>query len=274
MLVELEKIIPNPMQPRTVFDDDELVDLAETMAADGLLNAISVVGPIEGAYVILDGERRWRAAKLNSWSHIEATVREPNFADGEGDQDLLLLAMIGNVQRSDMGPIDEANGYRKLTMMGMSVVDIAARVGKSANNVYLRLRMLDFPDEVQNVINKKRIPIDERVFQALRRIDAESQIRVAKRAATMKLDAGRILALCSRIENGSSGRNHATAVLMAREHPDEAPALAMNPEIQEINVERFADAVRRACKECGMYDDVALCRSCPLVKFVGLLSKV
>lgn len=65
MLVELEKIIPNPMQPRTEFDEDELVDLAETMAADGLLNAISVVGPIEGAYVILDGERRWRAAKLN-----------------------------------------------------------------------------------------------------------------------------------------------------------------------------------------------------------------
>lgn len=271
MLIAIQDITPNPMQPRTVLNADELTDLAETLRADGLLNAICVVGPVDGVYMLLDGERRWRAAQLAGWTHIEATVREPNWNNGDGDKALLLLAMIGNLQRSDMGPIDEANGYKRLLTMGMSITEIADRVGRSISNVSSRLKMLNFPEPVQDLFNQKRLPIDERVFSALRKIDEDSQIRVAQRAAAMKFGSGRIIALCSRIENGSSGR-HSMSVIRGKQNDGEAPALAMNAEVTAVSVERLRIAVRLECKECGMYDDIKLCRTCPLVKFIALLS--
>lgn len=137
MKIETTKILPNPMQPRTVFDEGEMEELAASLDRDGLLNAISVEKLPNGWYMLTDGERRWRAALSIGWREIEATVRE-SCAD---DTERLALALVANLQREDMGPADVARGYAQLRET-MTVAEIAARMGRSEGHIYQMLSLL------------------------------------------------------------------------------------------------------------------------------------
>lgn len=147
--VPLEAVRPNPFQPRHTFDDDGLDELAASMASTGLLQPV-VVRPAEnGAYELIAGERRARAARRLGWSHIGAIVRDVD------DRTLLTLALVENLQRDALSPIDEALGYRRLIdEFAASQTDVAELVGRSRPAISNALRLLHLPDAVQDLVHR------------------------------------------------------------------------------------------------------------------------
>jgi ParB family chromosome partitioning protein len=145
--IPLGQIRPNPYQPRRAFDEEALTELADSLRAAGLLQPI-VVRPAGGAYEIIAGERRLRAADRLGWSEIGAIVREVD------DRTLLTLALVENLQRDQLSPIDEALGYQRLMgEFGVSQGDLAGLVGRSRPTVANALRLLKLPDAVQDLVH-------------------------------------------------------------------------------------------------------------------------
>jgi ParB family chromosome partitioning protein len=142
---------PNPFQPRTRIDEAELTDLANSMQASGLLQPI-IVRPRDGGYELIAGERRWRAAERLGWPKIPALVKEVD------DRTLLTLALIENLQRDDLSPIDEAAGYRRLgEEFHVGQAEIARVVGRDRSTVANILRLLQLPPDVQTMVHEKRL---------------------------------------------------------------------------------------------------------------------
>jgi ParB family transcriptional regulator, chromosome partitioning protein len=142
---------PNPFQPRTRIDEAELIDLANSMQASGLLQPV-LVRPRDGGYELIAGERRWRAAERLGWPKIPAVVKEVD------DRTLLTLALIENLQRDDLSPIDEAAGYRRLgEEFHLGQTEIARAVGRDRSTVANLLRLLQLPPDVQALVHEKRL---------------------------------------------------------------------------------------------------------------------
>jgi len=149
--VPVASIRPNPFQPRTRIDEAELTDLANSMQASGLLQPV-IVRPSDGGYELIAGERRWRAAERLGWPKISAVVREVD------DRTLLTLALIENLQRDDLSPIDEAGGYRRLgEEFHLGQAEIARVVGRDRSTVANLLRLLQLPADVQAMVHEKRL---------------------------------------------------------------------------------------------------------------------
>ena len=142
---------PNPFQPRTRIDEAELADLARSMEASGLLQPV-IVRPRDGGFELIAGERRWRAAERLGWQKISAVVKEVD------DRTLLTLALIENLQRDDLSPIDEAAGYRRLgEEFKLAHAEIARVVGRDRSTVANLLRLLQLPADVQALVHEKRL---------------------------------------------------------------------------------------------------------------------
>ena len=123
--MELEKLFPNPNQPRKTFDEDKLIDLAESIREHGILQPI-IVTPRDGKYMIIAGERRYRACKRIGLETIPALIREME------DEKIMELALIENVQRDDLTPIEEARAYELLqTRYGYTQEKLSERMGKA-----------------------------------------------------------------------------------------------------------------------------------------------
>ena len=144
----LTKIERNPNQPRKKFDQQALEELAESIRLHGVITPITVRhGEKDGYYQIIAGERRWRAARLAGLKEIPAMVLEA----GEGE--VMELALIENLQRQDLNPIEEAEGYdRLMQQFGLTQEEIANRVVKSRSAVANALRLLGLPDEVRTMV--------------------------------------------------------------------------------------------------------------------------
>ena len=144
----LTKIERNPNQPRKKFDQQALEELAESIRLHGVITPITVRhGEKDGYYQIIAGERRWRAARLAGLKEIPAMVLEV----GEGE--VMELALIENLQRQDLNPIEEAEGYdRLMQQFGLTQEEIANRVVKSRSAVANALRLLGLPDEVRTMV--------------------------------------------------------------------------------------------------------------------------
>lgn len=143
----LDKLKANPNQPRRVFDEDALQELAASIREHGIIQPIVVEDAGDGTYVIVAGERRSRAARIAGLREVPAVVR--NYSD----ERRLEVALIENVQREDLNPIEEASAYRKLMeLTGLSQEDVAARVGKSRPAVANALRLLKLPDDMQGAL--------------------------------------------------------------------------------------------------------------------------
>ncbi|MEV7010212.1 ParB/RepB/Spo0J family partition protein [Streptosporangium sp. NPDC051022] len=142
--IPLKDITPNPRQPRDIFDNDALEDLATSIREVGLLQPVVVRSVGEGRYELIMGERRWRASKLAGLSEIPAIVRST-------DEDKLLLdALIENLQREQLNPLEEAAAYRQLLDdFGATHEQLAVRVGRSRSHVTNTLRLLNLPPKVQ-----------------------------------------------------------------------------------------------------------------------------
>jgi ParB family transcriptional regulator, chromosome partitioning protein len=147
----MTSVRPNPFQPRTRIDEAELTDLANSMQASGLLQPV-IVRPRDGGYELIAGERRWRAAERLGWPRISAIVREVD------DRTLLTLALVENLQRDDLSPIDEAAGYRRLgEEFHLGHAEIGGAVGRDRSTVANLLRLLQLPPDVQMMVHEKRL---------------------------------------------------------------------------------------------------------------------
>jgi ParB family chromosome partitioning protein len=169
------QVRPNPYQPRTHIDEAALAELAESMEASGLLQPV-VVRAHGGAYELIAGERRWRAAQRLGWSKIAAVVKDVD------DRTLLTLALIENLQRNDLSPIDEAAGYRRLgDEFQLGQAEVARVVGRNRSTVANLLRLLQLPEEVQAMLHDGRL--SEGHARALLGVsDAERQAALAREA--------------------------------------------------------------------------------------------
>lgn len=144
----VNQIRPNPYQPRHSFDEEALRELAASLESAGLLQPV-VVRPADGGYELIAGERRLRAAETLGWHEIGAVVREVD------DRTLLTLALVENLQRDALSPIDEALGYQRLVEeFAVSPADIAELVGRSRPAVANALRLLKLPEAVQDLVHR------------------------------------------------------------------------------------------------------------------------
>jgi ParB family chromosome partitioning protein len=145
----LSAIVPNPMQPRRVFPDAELDELAASIRQNGLLQPL-VVRPAPGAsdrFELVAGERRFRAVSRLEWKDVPVLVREAT------DETLLVLALVENLQRSELNPLEEAEGYQALTdKFGMTQADVATAVGKDRSTVANLLRLLKLPPSIRRMV--------------------------------------------------------------------------------------------------------------------------
>lgn len=151
--LELEKIFPNPDQPRKVFDEDKLIDLAESITEHGVLQPI-IVTPREDKYMIIAGERRFRASGRAGLKTIPALIREMD------DEKIMELALIENVQRDDLSPIEEARAYDVLqNKFGYTQEKLAKRMGKSRSAIANTTRLLALPEDVQDMVQDGKLTV-------------------------------------------------------------------------------------------------------------------
>jgi ParB family chromosome partitioning protein len=142
----VDKLIPNAEQPRQSFSEKKLYELTDSLRAKGVIHPL-IVRVWESGYQIVTGERRWRAAKLAGLKSVPVIVKEVT------DTDMLELALIENIQREDLNPVEEADAYRQLIEEhGLKQEDLARRVGKKRSSVANILRLLKLPGEIRRYL--------------------------------------------------------------------------------------------------------------------------
>src|SRR5580658_481987 len=184
----LSSIHANPMQPRTVFQADRLEELAASIRANGIIQPI-VVRQYQEGYQIVAGERRWRAAKLAGISEVPVVVQDV------ADPRMLELALIENIQREDLNPIETAHAYERLSReLGLSHEEIGRRTGKDRTSITNIVRLLKLPKEVQLLVAEHRLSMGHaRAILGLP--DATTQIQIAEKAAAQNLSVRQVEAL-------------------------------------------------------------------------------
>jgi ParB family chromosome partitioning protein len=147
----MTSVKPNPYQPRTTMDETQLDELIASMQVSGLLQPV-VVRPKGNGYELIAGERRWRAAGRLGWAKIPAVIKDVD------DQTLLTLALIENLQRDNLSPIDEAAGYQRLgSEFKLPQSEIARMVGRNRATVANLLRLLQLPPDIQAMVHDRRL---------------------------------------------------------------------------------------------------------------------
>jgi ParB family chromosome partitioning protein len=197
--IALEEIAPNPRQPRTEFDDEALDALAASIRAVGVLQPVIVRPRGTGGFELVVGERRWRAARRAGLERIPAIVREAD------DAELLRDALIENLHREDLNPLEEAAAYRQLLDdIGLTHEELAERVGRSRAAITNSLRLLGLAPTVQSRIAAATLSAAHgRALAGL--ADHENQERVAQRIVAQNLSVRQAEDLVRRLVEGGAG---------------------------------------------------------------------
>ena len=176
----LDDIIPNRFQPREVFDEKALKELAVSIKEHGVIQPI-IVRSVNGKYEIIAGERRYKASALAGLTKIPAIVRDLD------DKESSKVALLENLQRKNLNPIEEAKTYQKILEIDqMTQEELARTMGKSQSAVANKLRLLSLPDEIQEYLLKEEL--SERHARALLNLDdAEKQKEMAKKVIDNKM---------------------------------------------------------------------------------------
>ena len=154
--IDIDRILPNAHQPRKNFDEDGLSELADSIREHGVVQPIVVRALDDGIFQLIAGERRWRASQRAGLLRIPAVIREA------GEHAALEIALIENLQREDLNPIEEAQAYERLIVdFGMTQEEVARRVGKNRATVANMLRLLRQPPELRSVANRVQSGIGE-----------------------------------------------------------------------------------------------------------------
>lgn len=168
----LEHIIPNRYQPRTTFSEDELSQLAESIKQNGLLQPILVRRRGDGIYELIAGERRFRAAKLAGLSKIRAIVRNST------DKQAMELALVENVQRQDLNPMEAARAYHRLIAeFGFTQETVAQRIGKDRSSIANIARLIHLPPDLQALVESGQLTTGHaKVLLGLPTADAQHRV--------------------------------------------------------------------------------------------------
>ena len=202
----LDDIIPNRFQPREIFDDQALKELAVSIKEHGVIQPI-IVRQVENKYEIIAGERRYKASTMAGLTKIPAIVK--NYDDKESSK----VALIENLQRKDLTPIEEARTYQKILELenDMTQEQLASTLGKTQSSVSNKLRLLALPDEIQDALLKEKI--SERHARSLLNIeDKNEQIKMMERVITDKMTVRELDKLIKEMKEGPGGTEEVTKV--------------------------------------------------------------
>lgn len=166
-IVDIDLVEPNPYQPRLEFDDEALMDLAQSIRENGLIQPITV-REMDGRYQIIAGERRFRALKLNGAVDVPVLIMDAN------EVQMAEMALVENIQRENLSAIEEAKSYVEIMKYsGLNQSQLALRVGKSQSSIANKIRLLNLDEDVQEAVSTKKI--SERHARALIGLDEEKQ---------------------------------------------------------------------------------------------------
>ncbi len=197
--VPLEMVVPSPLQPRTTFIDSPLDDLMESIRQHGIIQPL-IVRAVNGKLELIAGERRWRASGKLGLTTVPVIEREAT------DRDVLEMALIENLQREDLNPMEEAKGYVRLAKeFTMKQEDIASRVGKSRASVANAMRLLDLHGDVQMLVAQGRITVGH--AKAILSIkDQDNQLLASDQIIRRQLTVRAAEKLAQSFANGSSDK--------------------------------------------------------------------
>ncbi|QPC47925.1 nucleoid occlusion protein [Mangrovibacillus cuniculi] len=148
--IPIHQIVPNRHQPRTVFQESKIAELAETISQHGIIQPIVLQKIAEDQYELIAGERRWRAVQMLQWERVPAILRTMS------EEEMASVALIENLQREELSPIEEAFAYEKLLKFhGLTQEALAQRLGKGQSTIANKLRLLKLPKEVQDAVLQK-----------------------------------------------------------------------------------------------------------------------
>lgn len=212
--VDINKIVPNPRQPRKIFKENDLKELSESIKEHGVIQPLLVTnGVMIGEYTLIAGERRLQASKLAGLETVPVIMRQTT------DQELLELAIIENVQRSDLSPLESAEAYHQLSeIFGLSHGEIAKRVGKSRVAITNTIGLLDLSDEVKEALLAGAI--------------SEGHARALK---SLEISDAQEAALASVIQNNLNVRQTEELIRKLKGNkPASVAKVKTDPEVQEV----------------------------------------
>ena len=202
--VSVNAIIPNPLQPRSVFDKDALEELANSIREVGIIQPLvvqQVPGTSDAAlapkYQLITGERRWRAARQAGLQHVDVIVKEVS------SQEMLEMTLIENIQRADLNPLEEANAYQQLAgEFGLTQERIAERVGRSRVSVTNTMRLLRLPKEIKAGLLEKRIT-EGHARALLMLTDVDEQVLAYRTVIKRRLSVRQVEELVRRLQTAT-----------------------------------------------------------------------
>ena len=271
MKIPVAKLSPNPQQPRKHFDQAALDGLAASMKEMGQQTPILAEDNGDGTWTIVQGERRWRAAKINGWKWIDATVRPKTNHDG---RQRLEDAMIENVARDNMNVVDEAQGYKAMRRWN-SVREISKKVGKKEYHIRNLLLIADLPAEIQELMASGSLPHDNDSIHALTSMpDMNSMIDIARVMAQRRVTGPmlrsairKFLEIQDGTRKGRKKRSGTPALDMSNmnSEPPEWDALYQLGKVPPWPA--FTESVMLTCDTCSLRHAASetTCGACPLV---------
>lgn len=229
--IPLARIRANPLQPRQNFDPEELAELEASLRVSGLLQPVTVREREDGDFELVAGERRLRAATRLGWATIPALVKPLD------NRDMLVLALVENLQRADLNPLDEATGYQRLIAeFGHTQQQVADAVGKDRSTVANLLRVLGLPEGIRRLIRDGQLSLGH--ARALLAMPNErAMLDAARQAVDQQLSVREIerLAQAKREEQAPSAPRSASS----------APAAAPSPRAESAEIRRLTELLRR-----------------------------
>ncbi|MBT5312168.1 MAG: ParB/RepB/Spo0J family partition protein [Verrucomicrobia bacterium] len=203
--VPIGEILPGAMQPRNGFDDASLNELAESIRENGIMQPL-VVRPREGGYDLIAGERRWRASQMAGLANVPIVIRDVD------DRTALELALVENLQRENLDPIEEAKGYAQLVdQFDLTQEEVAAKVGKNRATVANALRLIKLPPEVQTYMRDGLLSSGHaKVILGLKQ--AKDQIAAAKRVIKKELSVRQTEELLGELGQATPGKTKRGAI--------------------------------------------------------------
>lgn len=201
LLLPLQKIEPNRLQPRKSFNEEELSSLADSIRQHGVIQPLTVRLLDTGYYQIIAGERRWRAARMAGLREVPVVIIEAD------DKKAMELALIENLQRADLTPIEEARGYQQLIgEYGLTQEQVADRVSKSRPAVANAMRLLSLPDELLSMVESGKLTAGHaRALLSIK--DERQQLAVAQKVVNLQLSVRQTEAMCKKLLKAEQSRS-------------------------------------------------------------------
>lgn len=213
--VSLTSIVPNPRQPRTHFKDEELAELADSIREHGVIQPLIVSEQPDGTYVLIAGERRLRASMLAGLSSVPVVTRQAD------DRELLELALIENIQREDLSPLEAAEAYKSLEAnFNLTHEEISKRVGKNRASITNTMRLLKLPGDVQRALLEKKI--------------TEGHARVLLSLPTPQAQINAMNHIINNDLNVRQTEEYVRSLVGEKKAPSKNTKQALEPEMQEL----------------------------------------